>query len=85
LSLYHHAQDELVREYKILGAFHGLNFDDKTKPSKPIPSEDGSSIIPFRDPESYKHLSDEERTALTAKMLGPLFEWSKDPMGKKKL
>ena len=62
---------------KFEAAIHGCTIPDtpsttRQRSSSPVsttPASDGSGFIPFGDPEEYKKMTQEEREALTIKMV----------------
>ena len=80
--LYEHSEKRLVDRLKLEAGFHGIKLDDDSKPSTAGPkSEHG---VPG-DPDSYAHLSMEERQELTDRMMGKHRAWSETnkPLGGK--
>jgi len=72
----------MVDRLKMEGAFHGVKFDDEpTKTAKPKQVSGGTP----GDPDSYNHLSMEERQRLTEEMMGRHKAWVEvdSPLGGK--
>ena len=77
-TLFENAVKLKAQEYKIVGAFHGVSFDDKKAiPSDQLPEgvSDARKFV-FGDPNSYKNLGQEEREKLTQEMMGNHKQWS---------
>mgnify|MGYP006432143569 CR=1 FL=1 len=77
LVLYEHSEKRLVDRLKMEAGFHGV----KIETPKPTVGKCISG-----DPDSYNHLSDEERKELTKKMMGKHKFWNSNdnPMGETK-
>jgi uncharacterized protein (DUF2461 family) len=81
LVLYEHSEKRLVDRLKMEAGFHGVKIET---PSEPLDQTIGRCIS--GDPDSYNHLSDEERKELTKKMMGKHKFWNSNdnPMGETK-
>jgi len=77
--MYEHSEKRLVDRLKMEAGFHGIKLD--------VPTQTTSTATPGKgvsgDPDSYNHLSDEERKELTKKMMGKHKFWNSNdnPMG----
>ena len=78
LTLYEHSEKRLVDRLKLEAGFHGIKIDT---PSQPLVQTIGKCIS--GDPDSYSHLSMEERKRITQRMMGNHKFWdsNKKPMG----
>lgn len=77
-TLFENAMRIKNQEYKIIGAFHGISFDDeKAVSSAELPEgvSDPRKFV-FGDPNSYEKLGQEEREKLTQEMMGNHKQWS---------
>ena len=76
-SLYEYSMIYKDKEYRIIGAFHGISVGDKSVPTSELPDgvDDAKSFV-FGDPDSYKKMSQEEKEELTQKMMGNHKQWS---------
>ena len=81
--LYEHSEKRLVDRLKMEAAFHGIKID---VPKKTSPVNSGHGKCVSGDPDSYNHLSDEERKELTRKMMERHKFWDSNdvPLGGKK-
>ena len=78
--LYEHSEKRLVDRLRMEAGFHGIKIDaPKTQSARA-----GAKCV-SGDPDSYNHLSDEERKKLTKKMMGMHKFWDSNdaPMGGK--
>ena len=76
--LYDNAMKIKDRDYRIIGAFHGITFDDKkVVPADQLPEgvSDPRKFV-FGDPKSYENMGQEERDKLTQEMMGNHKQWS---------
>jgi len=75
--LYEHTEKRLVDRLKLEAGFHGI----KIETPKSFGRSTGKCVS--GDPDSYNHLSDEERKELTRKMMGKHKFWNSNdnPMG----
>jgi len=76
--LYEQAQKRIIEHNKFLAAIHGVDVKDSPAAAKP----DKPDGFMFGDPEDYKNMPMEQRTALTQKMLGAHKRWGQSPLGK---
>ena len=81
--MYEHSEKRLVDRLKMEAGFHGIKLEDDNH-SAATPPKTRSGTVPG-DPDSYSHLSMEERKALTRKMMGRHKAWdaTDKPMGGK--
>ena len=77
--MYEHSEKRLVDRLKMEAGFHGIKLDVPTQATSTVTS--GKCVS--GDPDSYNHLSDEERKELTKKMMGKHKFWNSNdnPMG----
>ena len=90
LVMYEHSEKRLVERLRFDAGVHGIKLDDteEDSPSQPrsTPSvKQKGKCIPG-DPDSYSHLSEEERQRLTESMMGNHKAWAENetPLGGKK-
>ena len=81
LVLYEHSEKRQVDRLKLEAGFHGIKLKD-SEPDVPKPTRSGGVS---GDPDSYSHLTMEERNELTRKMMGKHKMWVENdkPMGGK--
>jgi len=84
-GLYAHTVVRKADEYKLLAAMHGIdvekgsekkneNSNEEDTPQQPQQPR-GQQLPIFGDPESYKHLSDEEKENETRRMMSQHKAW----------
>jgi len=83
LVMYEYSEKRLIDRLKFEAGFHGIKLKDDAPNDTPAPRQSGGVS---GDPDSYNHLSDEERKELTRKMMGNHKIWAEHdkPMGGKK-
>jgi len=65
--LFNHAQDRQSKEIRLMAEIHGVKF----KSSSGAASSTKTEVFEYNgDPESVKHLSEEQRKAMTDRLLG---------------
>jgi len=81
LTLYEHTEKRAVDRFKMDAALHGVRLDDTSNAPAAPKAMGGVS----GDPDSYSHLSMDEREALTQKMMGRHKFWvqNDNPLGGK--
>ena len=89
LTMYEHSEKRLIERLRLDAGVHGIQLKDEG----PAPAQQGvapkgpaqkGKCIPG-DPDSYKHLSMEERQRMTDEMMGRHKAWSEvhQPLGGK--
>lgn len=89
-ALYKHAMERKSNEYRFYALLHGADLDKSSSTSKQSdnstpsqPQQPANQSLPiFGDPESYKHMSKEERDELTNKMMSQHQGWARKGIGK---
>jgi len=86
-ALYKHAVERKEQEYNFYAKLHGFDLDkataQKTTETSRASEQPANQSLPiFGDPESYKHMSKEERDDLTKKMMGQHKGWARQAIGK---
>lgn len=73
LVLFEHAQKRELLAFKLQAAMHGakVNFDEFEGEQ----TED-DDLMPFKDPEEYSHLTQEQKEELTERMMGTHKKWA---------
>ena len=82
--LFEHSEKRAISKYRMDAAIHGIKLDDEsTEESTPKAPKQKRGVS--GDPDSYNHLSDEERKELTRKMMGKHKMWAEvdKPLGGK--
>lgn len=75
LYLYGHVQRKKIDEWKILASMHGITIKDEPKDSKDDMFDFGSNApgpkndMLFGDPADYENMTDDEKEALTQRMM----------------
>lgn len=72
-------------DYKIIGAFHGVEIGDgeKSVPKSELPQGTTAKTFVFGDPDSYKNMDQNEKQKLTETMMGNHKQWSSGGSGVK--
>ena len=80
--LYEHSEKRLVDRLKLEAGFHGIKLDGDSKRSTASPEAEHG--VPG-DPDSYSHLTEQERQELTDRMMGKHRAWAETnkPLGGK--
>jgi len=84
LVLFEHTEKRMVDRLKLEAGFHGIKLDDDAPKSQGATSAPKAKGVPG-DPDSYSHLSMEERQRLTEQMMGNHKAWVEvdQPLGGK--
>jgi len=86
--MYEHSEKRIVEQFKLTASLHGYSIEGNVAET-PKRSSEGAPVIKggiSGDPDSFSHLSMEERQRLTEEMMGRHKAWVqlKEPMGGKK-
>jgi len=84
LVLYDHSEKRLVEKFKLDAALHGVKFNENKSQSKKVePPKTQKGVS--GDPDSYSHLSMEERDRITKTMMEKHKFWVENdrPLGGK--
>ena len=82
MGLYDHQTKREALDLRFLAAIHGINLDDTQSDSSRETEKNVEKAVPlFGDPDSYNHLSQEEREELTQKMMGKHKVWARQAPG----
>ena len=83
--MFSHSVKAKANEYKIIGAFHGINLDaDSNVPEDQLPPDvKNPKHFVFGDPAAYDKMSEADKEELTQKMMSHHKDWSSSSgMGK---
>lgn len=85
-TLYELAEKERSEEYKIIGAFHGIDLSgEKSVPKNELPEGvNEAKHFVFGDPDAYKGYTQEQKEELTQKMMGNHRQWAPVNIGGEK-
>jgi len=85
LVLFEHTEKRMVDRLKLEAGFHGIKLDDDAPQSQGEPKRASKAKGVPGDPDSYSHLSMEERQRLTEQMMGNHKAWAEvdQPLGGK--
>lgn len=76
-TLYDHITKRRLEDLKFQCRIHGIDPDANQSPSRKSSQSEANSNVPlFGDPSQYEHMSQEERDALTARMMGAHKHWN---------
>jgi len=87
MVLYEDSEKRLADRMRFEAQIHGIDVkEDSSRPQKKSAARTDGKCIPG-DPDSYSHLSMEERDELTRKMMGKHKVWAQEtkPLGGKKM
>lgn len=76
------AQEREYNRRRFDAAIHGIDLDKalaKTSASSPSTVSSNDGLI-FKDPKEYEHLTQQEKEALTEKMMKKFKAWAQNPM-----
>lgn len=72
-------QDDKYRDRSFLAAIQGIDLDKEIKKTPTqTPTEEQQSNFIFGDPTEYEKLPEDDRIALTSKMMGEHQGWAKN-------
>jgi hypothetical protein len=78
LVMFEHSEKRIVDRFKMDAAIHGVKLEDEPKQASQPAQQVRGGIS--GDPDSYSHLSMEEREKLTQEMMGRHKAWVKTDM-----
>lgn len=76
MCLFEHATERKIRDMKFSAILHGA--DPKDLEGKEYEATERKDNLLFGDPAEYKEMSEEEKEALSEKMMKKFSKWSKD-------
>lgn len=74
IVLYKNLTDREYQRFKIQAALHGAKLDEEKLPTNSELKSKPSSFA-FGEPESYEHMTEEQKQKLTDKMMGAHQVW----------